>query len=60
MKKIEYQKAHKSEEIQKIKKTLEQLKDYKKKFKDEGRDDMVKELDKDIDTLQKKLNDLEK
>ena len=60
MKKIEYQKAHKSEEIQKIKKTLEQLEDYKKKFKSEGRDDMVKDLDNDIKKLQKKLDELEK
>ncbi|MBQ7074668.1 hypothetical protein IJM86_06600 [bacterium] len=60
MKKIEYQKAHKSEEIQKIKKTLDQLEDYKKKFKAEGRDDMVKEIDTDIKNLQKKLDELEK
>jgi hypothetical protein len=39
---------------------LAKLKDYKKKFKAEGRDDIVEELDKDIDSVQKELDEAEK
>ena len=60
LQKIEYNKAHKTEEIKELKETLEKLKDYKKKFKAEWRDDMVEKIDKDIDTTQKALNALEK
>lgn len=60
LQKIEYNKAHKTEEIKELKETLEKLKDYKKRFKAEWRDDMVEKIDKDIDTTQKALNALEK
>ncbi len=60
LQKIEYDKAHKTEEIKELKETLAKLKDYKKRFKEEWRDDMVEKIDKDIDTTQKALNDLEK
>ena len=58
--KIEYNKAHKAEEIQTLKDTLSKLKDYKKRFKAEWRDDMVEKIDKDIATTQEKLDELEK
>ena len=58
--KIEYSKAHKAEEIQTLKDTLSKLKDYKKRFKAEWRDDMVEKIDKDIATTQEKLDELEK
>ena len=60
LQKIEYNKAHKAEEIQTLKDTLNKLKDYKKRFKAEGRDDMVEKIDKDIATTQEKLDALEK
>ena len=60
LQKIEYNKAHKAEEIQELKDTLAKLKDYKKSFKAEWRDDMIEKLDKDIATVQEKLDSLEK
>ena len=60
LQKIEYNKAHKAEEIQELKDTLAKLKDYKKSFKAEWRDDMIEKLDKDIATVQEKLDALEK
>ena len=60
LQKIEYSKAHKAEKLQELKDTLAKLKDYKKRFKAEGRDDMVEKIDKDIDSTQKALNEIEK
>ena len=60
LQKIEYDKAHKAEEIQELKDTLTKLKDYKKRFKAEWRDDMIEKIDKDIATVQGKLDSLEK
>jgi len=60
LQKIEYKKAHKAEEIQQLKDTLAKLKDYKKRFKAEWRDDMVQKIDKDIATVQKALDKMEK
>jgi len=60
LQKIEYNKAHKAEEIQELKDTLAKLKDYKKRFKAEWRDDMIEKIDKDIATVQEKLDSLEK
>jgi hypothetical protein len=39
---------------------LAKLKDYKKRFKAEWRDDMVEKIDKDIATVQKSLDKMEK
>ena len=60
LQKIEYNKAHKAEEVQKLKDTLSKLKDYKKRFKAEWRDDMVEKIDNDIATTQKALDEIEK
>ena len=60
LQKIEYSKAHKAEKLQELKDTLAKLKDYKKRFKAEGRDDMVEKIDKDIDSTQKALDEIEK
>ena len=60
LQKIEYNKAHKAEEIQELKDSLAKLKDYKKRFKAEWRDDMIEKIDKDISTVQGKLDSLEK
>jgi len=60
LQKIEYKKAHKAEKIQELKDTLAKLKDYKKKFKAEGRDDIIEEIDKDIASVQKELDEVEK
>ena len=60
LQKIEYSKAHKAEKLQELKDTLAKLKDYKKRFKAEWRDDMVEKIDKDIDSTQKAHNEIEK
>ena len=60
LQKIEYSKAHKAEKLQELKDTLAKLKDYKKRFKAEWRDDMVEKIDKDIDATQKALDEIEK
>jgi hypothetical protein len=60
LQKIEYKKAHKAEKLQELKDTLAKLKEYKKRFKAEGRDDMVEEIDKDIAATQKELDEIEK
>jgi len=60
LQKIEYKKAHRAEKLQELKDTLAKLKDYKKRFKAEGRNDMIEEIDKDIDSVQKELDEIEK
>jgi hypothetical protein len=60
LQKIEYSKAHKAEQIQELKDTLAKLKEYKKKFKAEWRDDMVERIDNDITATQKALEEIEK
>ena len=60
LQKMEYEEAHKSEKIQELKDSLAKLEDYKKKFKEKGRDDMVKKIDKDIAATKKELDALEK
>ena len=60
LQKMEYEEAHKSEKIQELKDSLAKLEDYKKKFKEKGRDDMVKKIDKDIAAAKKELDALEK
>ena len=60
LQRIEYSKAHKAEKLQELKDTLAKLKDYKKRFKAEWRDDMVEKIDKDIDSTQKALDEIEK
>jgi len=57
---IEDKKAYKAEKLQKLKDTLAELKDYKKKLKDAWRDDLLKEIDNDIATTQKEIDSLEK
>ena len=60
LQKMEYEEAHKSEKIQELKDSLAKLEDYKKKFKEKGRDDMIKKIDKDIAATKKELDALEK
>ena len=60
LQKMEYEEAHKSEKIQELKDSLAKLEDYKKKFKEKGRDDMVKKIDKDIAATKKELDEIEK
>ena len=52
---IEYQKAHKDEHTKQLKATLQKLKDYKKKFKEENREDMLGQLDEDIKKIEEEL-----
>lgn len=60
LQKIEYKKAHKAEEVQRLKNDLTKLKDYKKKFEDEWRSDIVEQIDADIKSTQKALDALKK
>ena len=60
LQRIEYNKAHKAEEIQELKDTLAKLKEYKKRFKAEWRNDMIEKIDEDIATTQKALEEIEK
>lgn len=60
LQKMEYAKAHKTEKIQQLKDTLARLKDYKKRFKAEWRDDMVEKIDADISATQASLDELDK
>ena len=60
LQKIEYKKAHKAEEVQRLKDDLTKLKDYKKKFEDEWRSDIVEQIDADIKATQKALDALKK
>ena len=60
LQKIEYSKAHKAEKLQSLKDTLSKLKDYKKKFKAEWRDDMIEKIDADIASTQEALDILDK
>ena len=60
LQRIEYNKAHKAEKIQSLKDTLSKLKDYKKRFKAEWRDDMVEKIEADISATQASLDELDK
>lgn len=60
LQKMEYEEAHKNEKIQWLKNSLAKLKEFKKKFEDKGRDDMVKKIKKDIEATQKEIDSLEK
>ena len=60
LQKMEYEEAHKNEKLQWLKNSLAKLKEFKKKFEDKWRDDMVKKIKKDIDTTQKEIDSLEK
>jgi hypothetical protein len=57
---MEYEEAHKNEKLQWLKNSLAKLKEFKKKFEDKWRDDMVKKIKKDIDATQKEIDSLEK
>ena len=60
LQKMEYEEAHKNEKLQWLKNSLAKLKEFKKKFEDKWRDDMVKRIKKDIDATQKEIDSLEK
>jgi len=60
LQKMEYEEAHKNEKLQWLKNSLAKLKEFKKKFEDKWRDDMVKKIKKDIDATQKEIDSLEK
>lgn len=55
---IEYQKAHKDEHIKWLKITLQKLKDYKKRFKEEEREDMLTTIEEDIKKVEEELKAL--
>lgn len=60
LKKIEYHKQHKDENLKSLKNSLHKLKDYKKKFKDELREDVVEQIDFDIKKVEEEISKLDK
>ena len=67
IKEIEYEKAHKAEKIQELKDTLAELKNYEETLKSHEetlkltwREDLLKEIKKDIAATQKALDEIEK
>lgn len=60
LKKIEYQKQHKEETLTTLKDTLHKLKEYKKRFKENGQDTMIEQLDIDIKKVEEEIEKLGK
>ncbi len=60
LQKIEYQKQHKDENLKSLKKILQELRDYKKKFKDVGKEEMISRIDEDIKKVEEEIKNLEK
>lgn len=56
---IAYQKSHKEEYSKHLKTTLQKLKEYKKTFKEEQRDDLIGQIDEDIKKTEEELKKLE-
>ncbi len=58
--KIEYQKQHKDENLKSLKNSLNKLKEYKKKFKEEWREDVIESIDSDIKKVEEEISKLNK
>ena len=56
---IEYNKTHKDARAKQLKTTLQKLKEYKKTFKEEHRDDFIGQIDEDIKKAEEELKKLE-
>lgn len=56
---IAYQKSHKDEYAKQLKTSLQKLKEYKKTFKEEHRDDLIVQIDEDIKKTEEELKKLE-
>ena len=60
LEKIEYQKHHKDESLKSLKANLQKLKEYKKRFKEEWREDIVTQIDADIKKIEEEIHTLDK
>lgn len=60
LEKIEYQKQHKDENLKSLKNSLQKLKEYKSRFKDEGRGDLIEDIDSDIKKIEEEIKNLDK
>lgn len=60
LEKIEYQRQHKDENLKSLKNSLHKLKEYKKRFKDEWREDMIENIDSDIKKVEEEIAKLDK
>ncbi len=60
LEKIEYQRQHKDENLKSLKNSLHKLKEYKKRFKDEWREDMIENIDSDIKKIEEEIAKLDK
>lgn len=60
LEKIEYQKQHKDENLKSLKNNLHRLKEYKKRFKDEWREDIIENIDFDIKKVEEEIAKLDK
>jgi hypothetical protein len=60
LEKIEYQKQHKDESLKLLKNSLHKLKEYKKRFKDEWREDIIESIDSDIKKVEEEIAKLGK
>lgn len=58
--KIEYDKTHKEEKKKALENTLSKLKEYEKKFTEEKKDEMIKQLKEDIKKVEQELKDMDK
>lgn len=52
---LEYQKTHKEEHLKELKATMKKLKDYKKKFTEEGKEDLITQIDEDIKKIEEEI-----
>jgi len=60
LEKIEYQKQHKDDNLKSLKSSLQKLKDYKKKFKEEAREDIIQQIDIDIKKIEEEILKIDK
>lgn len=60
LERIEYQRQHKDENLKSLKNSLHKLKDYKKRFKDEWREDMIENIDADIKKVEEEISKIDK
>ena len=56
---IEYEKVHKDDHQKQLKSSLQKLKDYKKRFKEEQKEDMIIQIDEDIKKIEEELKNNE-
>jgi len=56
---LEFAESQKKQQIEKINKHIKELEEYKRTFRTEGRDDLVKEVEDDIKKAKEHIKKLE-